>query len=71
MRILAARFLQVDRWSVPRWFALKAGEFIQGLLASISPHHRRVYVVTVPLPAEHAGERWEWPRIMRSGVAAR
>jgi hypothetical protein len=52
VRIFAARFIQVDAWQVPRYFPLKAGEFIQGLLATIS-HHRRVYVVTVPLP-------WAW-----------
>jgi len=47
----------------PVYFALKAGEFIQGLLASIGSHER-VYVVTVPPPAEHA-DRWpEWPRIV-------
>ena len=36
--------------------ALKAGEFIQGLLAHITPHHTRVYVVTVPTLDEHAAE---------------
>jgi hypothetical protein len=64
VRIFAARFLQVNSWQVPCYFALRPGEFIQGLLAHISPHHKRVYVVTVPLPAEHAGEHWEWPRIV-------
>ena len=66
VRIFAARFIQVDAWQVPRYFSLNAGEFIQGLLATIS-HHRRVYVVTVPPPAEHADKAWIWPRI----VAAR
>lgn len=65
VRIFAARFIQVDAWQVPGYFPLKAGEFIQGLLATIS-HHQRVYVVTVPLPAEHAGEAWVWPRIVRA-----
>jgi hypothetical protein len=64
VRILAARFLQVDSWTVPRYFTLKAGQFIQGLLAHISPHYTRLYVVTVPLPSEHAGEQWQWPRIV-------
>ncbi|MES2561278.1 MAG: hypothetical protein V4637_00975 [Pseudomonadota bacterium] len=50
---MASRFMQVDAWSVPHYFALKPGEFLQGLLASIG-RHKRVYVVTVPLPAEHA-----------------
>ena len=65
VRIFAARFIQVNSWQVPCYFALKAGEFIQGLLAHIEPHHTRVYVVTVPLPVEHAQEEWEWPRIIR------
>jgi hypothetical protein len=34
---------------------VKPSELIQGLLATIS-HHRRVYVVTVPVPAQHARE---------------
>ena len=44
----------MNSWQVPCYFALKAGEFIQGLLAHIESHHTRVYLVTVPLPAEHA-----------------
>lgn len=50
----------------PVYFALKAGESIHGLLASIGSHERvRVYVVTVASPAEHA-DRWpEWPRIVK------
>lgn len=63
VRIFASRFMQVDAWSVPHYFALKPGEYIQGLLASIGLN-QRVYVVTVPLPPEHAHERWEWPRIV-------
>jgi hypothetical protein len=47
----------------PVRFLLKPGEFIQGLLASIS-FHERVYVVTVPSAAEYA-DRWsEWPRLV-------
>lgn len=63
VRILASRFIQVDAWSVPRYSALKPGEFIQGLLASIGRHHR-VFVVTIPLPAEHEHESWHWPRVV-------
>ena len=35
----------------PVYFALKAGEFTQGLLASIGSHER-VYVVTLPPAAK-------------------
>jgi len=66
VRIVVARFLQVDSWAVPRYFPLKPGEFIQGLLATLS-HDSRVYVVTVPLPGEYADEQWQWPRIVSSG----
>jgi len=49
----------------PVYFPLKPDEFIQGLLASIS-FHERVYVVTVPAPAEYA-DRWpEWPRVVNA-----
>ena len=48
VRVIASRFLLVDRWSVPHYHSLEPGQFIQGLLAFISPHHWRVYVVTVP-----------------------
>ena len=63
VRILASRFIQLDPMIGPVYFPLKRGEFIQGLLASISDNHR-VYVVTVPAPAQYA-DRWpEWPRII-------
>ena len=50
---------------IPCYFALSAGEFIQGLIATVTSH-QRVYVVTVPAPAEHAREWAEWPRIVRA-----
>jgi hypothetical protein len=64
VRILASRIIQINPDTLgPAFFALNQGEYIQGLLASIS-HHKRVYVVTVPAPAEYA-DRWpEWPRIV-------
>ena len=70
MRIVASRVIQLDRMIGPVHFALKPGEFIQGLLASIGSHVR-VYVVTVPSAAEYA-DRWpEWARIIRSAVTDR
>jgi hypothetical protein len=67
VRIVASRFLMVDRWQVPRFFALAVGEFIQGLVAHIQ-HYERLYVVTVPTPAEHVeefpGAYPGWPRIV-------
>ena len=66
MRIVALRVIQLDRMIGPVYFPLNAGEFIQGLLASIG-HHERVYVVTVPSAAEYA-DRWpEWPRTIGNG----
>ena len=63
VRILVTRFLQVGAFQVPRYFALLRGEFVQGLLATLS-NDTRVYVVTVPEPAEYADEQWYWPRIL-------
>jgi hypothetical protein len=40
-------------WETARYFPLKPGEFLQGLLARIN-YNARVYVVTVPPPAEYA-----------------
>jgi hypothetical protein len=54
--ILASRIIQIDRMIGRVYFPLKPSEFIQGLLASIGVH-LRVYVVTVPAPAEYA-DRW-------------
>ena len=67
VRIVASRFLMVDRWQVPRFVALEVGEFIHGLVAHIQ-HYERLYVVTVPTPAEHTedfpGAYPGWPRIV-------
>lgn len=63
VRLVASRIIQIDRTIGPVYFPLQAGEFLQGLLASVGDH-KRVYVVTVPAPAEYA-DRWpEWPRIV-------
>ena len=70
VRILVARFLQVDVWQVPRYFALNPGEFVQGLLATLS-NDTRVYIVTVPPPAEYADQEWYWPRVLPQPAANR
>lgn len=70
VRILASRFICVSSWQVPCYFALKPGEFIQGMLATITPY-RRVYVVTVPPPVEYADEWEDWPRIISTSAAPR
>jgi hypothetical protein len=65
VRILASRFIQLAPMVGPVYFPLKRGQSIQGLLASIGDNHR-VYVVTMPAPAQYA-DRWaEWPRIVTS-----
>jgi hypothetical protein len=47
VRIFASRFVCFDpAWEQPRYFPLKQGEFIQGLLARINLS-TRAYVVTV------------------------
>ena len=66
VKILASRFMILDRWGLDRWFPLDVGQFIQGLLATLGPD-RRVYVVTVPVPQRlgaELSERAVWPRIV-------
>ena len=64
VRIPASRFVQIDSFGMACYFDLKAGEFIQGLIATIMSHSR-VYVVTVPAPQEHATYWSVWPRIVQ------
>jgi hypothetical protein len=66
VKILASRFMIVDRWQIERWFELRPGEFIQGLLATLGPT-KRVYVVTVPVPKPYTEEGTKltvWPRVV-------
>jgi hypothetical protein len=63
---MASRFvLNHAQLGPPRFFALGRGEYIQGLLAQAALQ-RRVYVVTVPPPPEHADQLDEWPRVIKS-----
>lgn len=68
VRIIASRFVLMHAQLGPLFFALKRGEYIQGLLAQTTVQ-RRVYVVTVAAPAEHADQWQEWPRIIKSRPA--
>ena len=64
VRVVASRFI-LDSQIGPTFFALQPGEYIQGLLAQ-SGGQRRVYVVTVDPPEEHA-EKWKlWPRVIKT-----
>ena len=63
VKIAVARFVVVDQYTNPRWFALERGQYLQGLLATAGGE-RRVYLVTVP-PPENLG-RSVWPRIVTS-----
>ena len=49
--------------TLDRWFGLKPGQCIQGALVTVFGA-QRVYVVTVPPPAEYASEQPCWPRIV-------
>ena len=51
---------------IEQWIPLKPGQYLQGALATVFAE-QRVYVVTVPPPAEYAGARPAWPRIIRAG----
>jgi hypothetical protein len=65
VRIVASRFVFNHAQLGPLFFALDRGEYIQGLLAQAALQ-RRVYVVTVPAPPEHADRLDEWPRVIKS-----
>ena len=67
VRIVASRFVFNHAQLGPLFFALGRGEYIQGLLAQAALQ-RRVYVVTVPAPPEHADRLDEWPRESRHRV---
>jgi hypothetical protein len=49
--------------TLERWIELKRGQYIQGALATVFAE-QRVYVVTVPPPAEFADAQPCWPRIV-------
>lgn len=67
VRIVASRFSFVDGQLGTVFYGLERGEYIQGLLARTGGQ-RRVYVVTVDPPPEHAA-RWQfWPRIIKARV---
>ena len=63
VRIAASRFVLIDAKLGSVFFALQAGEYIQGLLARTAMQ-RRVYVVTVAPPAQHAHQWAHWPRVV-------
>jgi hypothetical protein len=65
VRIVASRFILTDSRVGSVFFALKPGEYIQGLLAHTAGQ-QRVYVVTVEPPDEHAGKWRSWPRVITS-----
>jgi hypothetical protein len=49
--------------TLERWIGLKPGQYLQGALATVFAE-QRVYVVTVPPPADYAEARPCWPRIV-------
>jgi hypothetical protein len=65
VRIVASRFVFNHAQLGPLFFALGRGEYIQGLLAQTALQ-RRVYVVTVAAPPEHADRLDTWPRVVKS-----
>ncbi|HSN39264.1 MAG TPA: hypothetical protein VLT92_03640 [Burkholderiales bacterium] len=63
VRIPVRGFMEKDNEGKSHWFALGPGQFIQGLIARAGGE-RRVYVVTVNPPPEHAHIHDRWPRIV-------
>ncbi len=63
VKIPVRGFMEKDNKSKSHWFTLESGQFIQGLVARAG-EERRVYVVTVNPPPEHAHIHDRWPRIV-------
>lgn len=68
VKIPAQRFMEKDADGQSHWFDLAAGEFIQGLVAHAAGE-RRVYVVTIATPPEHAHIHDRWPRVVKAASA--
>ena len=67
VKIPARGYMEKDTEGKSHWFKLEAGEYIQGLVASIGDE-RRIYVVTVTPPAQFAHIHDRWPRIVGRGA---
>jgi len=65
-RIPALAYMEKDADEVSHWFDLEPEQCLQGLVAQLLGE-RRLYVVTVPAPPQHAHIHDRWPRIV-SGV---
>ncbi len=63
VKIAVDEFMEKDANKDSHWYRLKAAEYLQGLYASLGDEHR-VYVVTVPAPADLAYAHDRWPRII-------
>lgn len=69
VKIPAQGFMEKDADGKSHWFKLEPGQFIQGLIAHAG-EERRVYVVTVSPPPEHAHIHDRWPRIVSTSGQA-
>ena len=69
VKIAVERYMERNARNAPYWARLRAGEYLQGLVATVGDE-KRVYVVTVetPAPYRHVSERW--PRILSTGDAS-
>jgi putative SOS response-associated peptidase YedK len=65
VKIPARGYMEKDGEGHSHWFALEAGEYIQGLVATLAGE-RRIYVVTISTPAQFAHIHDRWPRIVRA-----
>ena len=62
-KVPATAFAIKDRAGVTRWFDVASGGYLQGVYAS-PWYEPKVYLVSVPAPAEMAQFADRWPRIV-------
>lgn len=63
VKIPIDRYMERDNKGAPYWVKVQAGQYLQGLVATVNDE-QRVYVVTIEAPKQfrHVSERW--PRII-------
>ncbi|HEX5359796.1 MAG TPA: hypothetical protein VFW49_01650 [Fluviicoccus sp.] len=63
VKLAVNRYMERNARNKPYWVKLAAGEYLQGLVATVGGE-QRVYVVTVdtPAPYRHVSDRW--PRVI-------
>ncbi|HEX5278254.1 MAG TPA: hypothetical protein VFW42_11380 [Fluviicoccus sp.] len=64
VKLAVRRYMERNAVNKPFWAKLEAGEYLQGLVATVNGE-QRVYVVTDDTPAAYRHVSDRWPRIIR------